>query len=357
MRVCVFPVCRLGIRLVFGDAGQGDRRAVRETDSLALRLPMMRRYGSVHLSIRWIERSAPHDGAYFDHRWKGKMVARAEGEMDDTEGNPTVTIGPLLQEARTAKGLTIEAAAAASKVPLSFVRLMEQEQFHLVPDLLYLIRFMTEYCVFLGLDPKQVEAQWKDQENASRVSGPSLPVSLIGSQIDLRRLLPYLLSAAVAIPLIFIGLSLLSGRPPAPPLESQQTAASTPEAGTATLPGPQSAAVGAGQPEGVNPTSPLTDPAAQRHQAPPPRYELKAEAKKRTRLGISADGAPRIGVLLHAGETAQWSANEGFVVTIGKSGEVALMLNGRPISLEREGGQRIRKLALPENGGPPLAGR
>lgn len=278
--------------------------------------------------------------------------------MGGPEGNPTITIGQLLQDARTAKGLTIEAAAAASKVPLSFVRLMEQEQFHLVPDPLYLIRFMTEYCAFLGLDPKQVEAQWKDQAHSAGVSGLSHPVPSIGSRIDLRRLFVYLVPAVVAIPLIFIGLSLLSGRSPAPPLESQQTAEPTPEAGTATLlPGPQAAAVGAGQPEGMNPASPLTDPAVQRPQGPPPRYALKAEAKETTWIGVSADGAPRRQALLRPGETASWSANNGFVVTIGNSGGVALMLNGRPVPLKGARGQVIQNLALPENGGLPLAGQ
>ena len=277
--------------------------------------------------------------------------------MGDPESNPTIAIGQILQDARTARGLTIEAAAAASKVPLSFVRLMEQEQFHLIPDLLYIVRFLGEYAAFLGLDPKQVEAQWKDQARAARVSEPSFPVSSVGSWIDLRRLLPFLLPAAVAIPLIFIGLSLLSGRPPAPPLESQQTAAPTPEAGTATLPGPQAAAVSVGQPEGVNPVRPPTDPAAQTPQGPPPRYALKAEAKQKTWLSVAVDGAPRKGVLLYPGQTVQWSADRGFVVTIGNSDGVALSLNGRPISLKGERGQVIRDLALPENGGPPLAGR
>jgi cytoskeletal protein RodZ len=277
--------------------------------------------------------------------------------MGSEEGDSTSTIGPLLQGARTAKGLTIEAAAAASKVPLSFIRLMEQEQFHLVPDPMYLIRFLTEYATFLGLDPKQAAAQMKDQVNAARVSELPHPVPSIGSQIDLRRLLPYLLPAVVAIPLIFIGLSLLSGRPPAPPLESQQTAAPTPEAGTATLPGPQAAAVDARQPEGVNPARPLTEPSVQKPQAPPSRYVLKAEAKQTTWLSVAADGAPRKGVLLHPGQTEQWSADRGFVVTIGNSEGVALSLNGRPIPLKGERGQVIRDLALPGDGGPPLAGQ
>ena len=144
--------------------------------------------------------------------------------MSDDTGDATKTIGPILQEARTAKGLTIEAAAAASKVPLSYARLMEQEQFHLVPDPLYLIRFLTEYATFLGLDPKQVGAQLKEQANSARVSESPHSVSATAPQIDLRRLLIYLLPAAAVIPLIFIGLSLFSGPPPTVPPTSRSVA-------------------------------------------------------------------------------------------------------------------------------------
>ena len=74
--------------------------------------------------------------------------------MDSGAGSTEVTVGQLLKEARSAKGLTIEAAAVSSKVPLSVVRLMEEEQFHLLPDPLYVLRFLLEYSVALGLDPK-----------------------------------------------------------------------------------------------------------------------------------------------------------------------------------------------------------
>ena len=282
--------------------------------------------------------------------------------MSGGTGDSTSTIGPLLQEARTAKGLTIEAAAAASKVPLSYIRLMEQEQFHLVPDPLYLTRFLKDYATFLGLDPKRVEAQLKDQISSARVSGLSHPVSSIGSRIDLRRLALYLLPAAAVIPLIFIGLSLFSGPPPTMPpaqttpvLPSPETTAPPPEGLTVTQPSPQATPVGAEQPRGVAPAHPITDPAVQQPQSPSPRYRLLAEAKKTTWLGVSADGAPRREILLRSGETAQWSANNRFIVTIGNPRGVALSLNGRPVSLQGEPGQVIRNLALPGNGEPPLA--
>lgn len=274
--------------------------------------------------------------------------------MDKVTNDSPRTLGPILQEARTAKGLTIEAAAAASKVPLAFVRLMEQEQFHLLPDPVYLARFLKEYATFLGLDPKSVEAQLKGQ-----ISSPApgeLPQTMpsIDSRIDFRRLAPYLLPLAVVIPLFFIGLSLLSGRQSAlPPVnqpespESQSPSAPLPEVVPAVPPASQVS---------PPPTYPIPAPTVQEPQYPPARYRLKAEAKEATWLAVSADGAPRKEALLRPGETAQWSANTGFAVTIGNSRGVVLSLNGRPILLKGEPGQVIRDLALPEDGGSPHAG-
>lgn len=282
-------------------------------------------------------------------------------ESSSSVDDSTRTIGPILQEARTAKGLTIEAAAAASKVPLSFVRLMEQEQFHLVPDSLYLTRFLTEYAVFLSLDPKQLLVQLKEQVDAARLRETLHPTSTISARPDLRRLLIYLLPAVAVIPLIFIGLSLFSG--PAPTVPPAQTMPAPPSAETGmpptespitTQPDSQVVPLSAEQPKVVPPSNPITATPGQAPENPPSRYRLRAEAKETTWIGVTADGAPRKQALLRPGETASWSANNGFVVTIGNVGGVALMLNGRPVPLKGARGQVVQNLALPENDGSPL---
>ena len=286
--------------------------------------------------------------------------------MDNNSSTDDVakTIGPILQEARTAKGLTIEAAATASKVPLSFVRLLEQEQFYLVPDALYLTRFLTEYATFLGLEPKQLLAQLKGQMDAARVREPSHPVSSISPQIDTRRLLIYLLPAAAVIPLIFIGLSLFSGPSPTPPPAqqpelpaSQGAVTPIPDAMPVAPPGPQAASVGPGQPQESVPALQVTSPEVQEPQRPPSRYRLRAEAKATTWLSVAADTASRKQALLRPGETAEWSADQRFTVTIGNPQGVTLSLNNRLIALKAEPGQVIRNLVLPADGGPPPAGQ
>lgn len=287
------------------------------------------------------------------------VTHRVEGDMSGDAGDSPKTIGPLLQEARMVKGLTIEAAADASKVPLSFVRLLEQEQFHLVPDFLYLTRFLTEYAAFLGLDSKQLLAQLKTQVISSRVREVPHPSSSIGAQLDTRRLLIYLLPAVVVIPLIFIGLSLFSGPSPTPPPAHQseppvETVTPTPEATTVVPSGPQGASPGQERPIApITPQQQVVAPQIQQPQLQSARYTLRAEAKDTTWISLSADGAPLKGVLMRPGETLQWSANNRFVVTIGNIKGVAVSLNGRPIALKADSGLVIRNLVLPTEGGPP----
>ncbi len=279
--------------------------------------------------------------------------------MTSSASSPTITIGRLLQEARSAKGLTIEAAAAASKVSLSFVRLMEEEQFHLIPDPLYIMRFLTEYSTSLGLDPKQVEAQFRRQVSSRGGSAPP-QAAYRGSRIELRRLLVYALTATAVIPVIFIALSLISGRAPESPSGRQaqspppQEAAPQPSQGSEVRPpGPQaSPSFHAAQPEGLNPAQPAAAPGGLHSQGQPFRYTLKAAAKETTWLAVSVDGSARRETLLRPGEAEQWSALKGFVVTIGNPAGIALSLNGKPVTLKGDRGRVVRDLALPGDGEP-----
>lgn len=279
--------------------------------------------------------------------------------MTSGADSPKVTIGRLLQEARLAKGLTSEAAADGSKVSLLFIRLMEEEQFHTVPDPLYILRFLRDYSVFLGLNPTQVETQFRNQVMPARAMAPLQAPASLRSRIRLRSLLPYALPAVALIPLIFIMLSLFSGRrpevpsarqPQSPP--AQEVAPALPQSGQVASPTPQAASPGGELPTRLKATQPAAPVGVPRPQARPPRYTLRAEAKQISWLAVSADGAARREVTLRAGQSAQWSANEGFVVTIGNSEAIALSLNGKLVTLKGGWGPVVRDLILPGNDEP-----
>jgi hypothetical protein len=65
---------------------------------------------------------------------------------------------------------------------------------------------------------------------------------------------------------------------------------------------------------------------------------------------VRADGGQNREVLLQKGQTARFTAETGFVVTLGNAGGVDLRLNGEPIPSLGLSGQVIRELAIPMAG-------
>jgi cytoskeletal protein RodZ len=249
--------------------------------------------------------------------------------VSDTEGGSggsKETIGRLLKETRSERGLTVEEVSAASKVPAYLIRLMEDEQFHLLPDPSYVLRFLTDYAGHLGLDARLVEAQFRRQ---MRPAGEGLPLQTLAAKrarTGPRRLALALLALAAGIPLVFLVLSLLAGRPgerpPAVPVQ------------------------GAAPPD----VSPSVAPSEQLAQGAP--YTLRAETKQTTSLLISVDGAPPHEVTLQPGKFVQWSAVKGFVVTIADAEGVSLLLNGKRVVLPHDQHRPIQNLSLPGDGNP-----
>ncbi len=64
-------------------------------------------------------------------------------------------------------------------------------------------------------------------------------------------------------------------------------------------------------------------------------------------MAVRADGGQEREVLLQKGQTARFSADAGFVVTIGNAGGVELTLNGEPVPSLGASGKVIRDLTLP----------
>jgi cytoskeletal protein RodZ len=306
--------------------------------------------------------------------------------MQSGAGATPGTVGPLLKEARSAKGLTIEAAASASKISTHLIRLMEEQQFHLVPDPVYIIRFLAEYAGFLGLDPKQVETQFRRQIHQPGSIAPLQPVatlrsrigtrrprlrrrpsanvrvSTLRSKIGTRRLVLYLLSAVAAVPMVFVILSLFAGRPaePPPPPEptppaAQEVATQPPQAPAVEPSGPREMPADADRPSHSKGSRSAIAPVAQAPQGKPPRHTLRAEARTATWIAVSVDGSTKREVTLHPGGTAHWSARHGFVVSIGDAEGIALYLNGKPVTLAGGRGRVIQNLPLAGDREPAAA--
>ncbi|MFQ5960363.1 MAG: helix-turn-helix domain-containing protein [Candidatus Methylomirabilales bacterium] len=260
------------------------------------------------------------------------------------------TVGQLLRAAREARGINREEAANATRIKSVFIGAMEEDDYHLLPDERYILRFLGEYASFLDLDP--VEVQQRFSKQIVRGSG-SLAVFPIKRTVtlSLRRVFMGLVLLVFFVPVIFITLSLLTDRTPedkAPeaPAESELVKGAPP---LETIPRKQ-------EPLAESPIATATPALPDRPvpaDVPGESHTLRVEAREMTWMLVTIDDGETQDVLLQAGETWVWHAQRGFVVTVGNAGGVALTLNGRSLPQLGETGQVIRNLHLPEEGSPP----
>jgi cytoskeleton protein RodZ len=74
---------------------------------------------------------------------------------------------------------------------------------------------------------------------------------------------------------------------------------------------------------------------------------LRVQAKETTWIHVIIDGEQEKDVLLQPGEKVEWSAQKGFVLTLGNAGGSELTFNGKDLPPLGASGQVIRDLRLP----------
>jgi cytoskeleton protein RodZ len=269
------------------------------------------------------------------------------------------SIGQTLRQHREERGLTPEQAAYQSKVPLRLLQALEADDYRLLPDAAYLIRFLHDYARLLKLNPDALEEEFR--KTIHRPPAQSLaPTPPPPPPIPWKQVAWTGAAILVVTPLVFIALSLASKRSaeraPTPPVAERPAEESgVLEGGSPVIPERQPDAIqpdAAGAPAGLRGIAPAPAGIAPSPPTPSPelrsrRYLLMAYALEPTWMAVRADGGQEREVLLQRGQTARFSADAGFVVTIGNAGGVELILNGEPVPPLGVSGQVIRDLALP----------
>ncbi|MEK7338934.1 MAG: helix-turn-helix transcriptional regulator, partial [candidate division NC10 bacterium] len=135
-----------------------------------------------------------------------------------------MTVGTILRERREAKGLTREQATEATRIKPVFLQAMEDDDYRLLPDELYVTRFLYEYAAFLGLDTAALRTQFLQQTSHAQAAGTAGLGLKEPVRVSLRRLLPAALLLVAVVPALVIGYSLYTQggraaptRPVAPP--------------------------------------------------------------------------------------------------------------------------------------------
>jgi cytoskeletal protein RodZ len=73
-----------------------------------------------------------------------------------------ITLGEFLRQERERRGITIEQVASATKVGVRTLHSLEADHYAELPAKPFIRGFVTSYCRFIGLDPKETLARFDD---------------------------------------------------------------------------------------------------------------------------------------------------------------------------------------------------
>lgn len=280
--------------------------------------------------------------------------------------DPQPSIGETLRRRREERGLTAEQAAFQSKVPLRLVQVLESDDYHLLPDPLYLIRLLHEYAAFLGLDAGAIDAEFQQTlHGPPRASLAAAPVARPAPTIPWKQLLWTVAAILVVMPLVFIALSLASKRTAdrvvrtetaKPQVEDARSAADGVAGATGAPLGPSPSSVSpvpvVSVETAATPTARAGETVSRLAGQPPAHHAaaghvLIARAQEPTWMSVRGDAAAGREVLLQPGQTARFEAERDFHVAVGNAGGVTLWFDGVELPLLGRSGEVIRDLVLP----------
>ncbi len=272
-----------------------------------------------------------------------------------------------LKQARENKGVSLQEVQTATRIPVHYLEVLEGgKDTSFLADRLYLIPFLRSYATFLGISPETAISQFVSelQKNEASTARSERPRESF-------RFSPWLilLSLFVALLVIFssiwygggIGFLWPGGEEEPPSLSSESPSSLTePNAPASSLTEPNAPASSLTEPNAPPVSSSLffvetgtREPpllalspqiSAIGQEAP---HLLQVRAKERTWIHATIDGEQERDVLLKPGETVEWSAQKGFVLTIGNAGGADLIFNGKDLPALGVSGEVIRDFQLP----------
>lgn len=248
----------------------------------------------------------------------------------------TVRVGEVLRSRRESLGLSLEQVHAQLKIPVRWLRAIEEERFEVFDSAQYAKGFVRSYADFLGLDSEplvQAVAAHFPSGRTPPLVAPSgeVPIRPVSSPSRLRRVLAWVALAA-AVGALWLGY--LGYRQ----LRAFYTTAEAPPAQTKEVPGPGGPT---DQPRGVaNPPVPSA-----MAQEPVVRVVLAAEDV--SWLRVVADGRRVFEGFIRAGERREWEAIRQLNVIIGNAGGVRVQVNGQDLGVLGAPGEVVRRTFTP----------
>jgi cytoskeleton protein RodZ len=281
----------------------------------------------------------------------------------------TDSLGSYLRRERELRERSLQDISAATKIQLRFLEALERDEYDQLPPAPFVVGFLRAYAQCLSLEPEEIIATYHTRHSSSE--GMEKPALLVTAYQARRPTRFRLVGASLGVAVVILGLGLalqllsretahetkvsldlvvsesaarqsspvverpplMSHVPPSQPVEPAPPAPQLPAAvvqevqkesrtstSTPLAPrGAESARPAAVEPSSAAPSSQL--------------LTLQAIALEDTWLRVEIDGNKRHDVLLAAGKTVHWEAQERFLMTIGNARGTRLVLNGKDLPL------------------------
>lgn len=271
-------------------------------------------------------------------------------------------LGEFLRQQREEKNVSIEEMATRTRIAVRFIKLIEENQFDQLPNVVSAKGFLRSYARCLGLDEGPILNRFSEATQPAAPPPVAAKEEPVPSYIQRKQPdhLPFPLWAAlsvVGVIVLFLVLAFLipKNRPAAPPPPPEEAPASEPiPSEPSPIPPPPEGDAGSSAPStppasAPSPAPPKSTPSAapgpapsQQEAASAPRV-LMIEATEPSWIHVTIDGAETKEALLQPSEKVRWEAKEKFVLTVGNAGGVRVLLDGQDLGSLGPSGRVIKK--------------
>jgi cytoskeletal protein RodZ len=275
------------------------------------------------------------------------------------EENKNEAIGRYLRSARDQQGFSLLDVSAKTKISVSNLEYIENEQFSSLPNEVFVKGFLRSYAKVLGISESEILErfhQWKSQNLAHTVSEnekveqdnkwswPQIPLGRIRSlYYEDKRNVPGKMIVNILIVLaVILGVMILFSK--RTPVEDQpgDSSASRPLSSPAS------------EPLGIPPATSAPSTAAAvlpaDSGAPPkpqgPNLHLIVQAIDRSWISVVIDDGITREFSLHPDDRISLDADKKFVLNIGNAGGVKVSLNGKPVGPFGKKGEIVKGIKL-----------
>jgi cytoskeleton protein RodZ len=251
-----------------------------------------------------------------------------ETVTDNKSGQP---VGAYLREMRESRGLTLEDAAAVTRIGKNYLLAIEEGAFEKLPSSAYVKGFLRVYAGYLGLSGDEVIARL-DPTGASRTAPEQDGCSALSREKRTgtksggrgRWLAPLVLLA-----LVMAAAYLFGEKAERPNTATLPVPAPPPAAQVAAIQPPRSSTTSAFPPVAV--VTPQAEPLPASVPLPSQGIILRLKVNQDSPLSITIDDSISQQYDLKAGDLIEWKADRQFTLDLGNAGGVEVEFNGRTL--------------------------